>query len=135
MNDERWFHRDENGKGIEVCLGACGKERTRKKPNTEDTGGTEFAEKRKQSDVEIEEEEKQAKDDEEGGAVDAAAREAAEGADKGSRNGSETGFIAENVERADRSVAGKGAAKNGDFIMNPNGEIVAVAPHPSGAQS
>jgi hypothetical protein len=85
-------------------------------------------------DEEIEEEEEQTNDDEDGGAVDAAARKAAEGTDKGSGDGSEAGVFAVNVEGADGRVAGKGASKNRNFIMNPDGEIVAIAPDARGAQ-
>jgi len=117
-----------------VCLGAWREERRKKNPNAERTQGTEFTEKKETLDVEIEEEEEQAKDDKEGGAVDTATRKAAEGADKGSGNGLEAGLFAEHVKGADGSVAGKGAAENGDFIMNPDGEIVALAPHAYGSQ-
>jgi hypothetical protein len=134
VNDKRWFHRDEDGKGMAVCLGAQSKVRMKKKPNTERTEGPEFTQKIKPSDEEVEKEEEQTNEDENGGAVGAAAREAAERADKGSGDSSEAGLFTENVKRASGRVAGKGAAKNGNFIVNPDGEIIPMAPHTNGAQ-
>src|SRR6266699_2254069 len=57
----------------------------------------------------------------------------AKGADESSRDGFEAGFLADAVERADGGIAGEVAAKDGDFVVNPDGEIVAVAPHEGGA--
>src|SRR5216683_976627 len=79
MHYQRWFHRDEDGKGTSVCPGE------------------------------------------------------AKGADERSRDGFEAGFLADAVERADGGIAGEIAAKEGDFVVNPDGEIVAVAPHERGA--
>jgi hypothetical protein len=94
----------------------------------------EFTETIKPSDEEIEKEEEQANDDEDDGAVGRAVREAAERADKGSGDRFEAGLFTENVKRASGRVAGKGAAKNGNFIVNPDGEIIPMAPPTSCAQ-
>jgi hypothetical protein len=132
MDNERRFHRNENGKGIAVCLGERKKELTKKgkeRLNTEIAEATECTEKKKPSNKQIENEEKQANQKKYGAAIEAAAREAAQRADKGSGDGFETRFFAEAVERADGSVSREIAPEDGNFVMNPDGEVVAVAPH------
>src|ERR1700674_2383979 len=119
-------------KGIEVCQEEKKKKLKKKRKerlNTEIAEATECAEKKKPSNKQIENEEKQANQKKYGAAIEAAAREAAQRANKGSGDGFETRFFADAVERADRSVAREIAPEDGNFVMNPDGEVVAVAPH------
>src|SRR6267154_6622858 len=92
----------------------------------------ENTEKRKSSYEKIEEEEKEAENKQDGGAVDAAARKARDGAQEGTGDGLEAGLFADGVERAGRRVAGEIAAEKGEFIVEPHGEIAAAAPHERG---
>jgi len=90
-------------------------------------------EETKRLDKEIQKKKEQTDQEKNGAAVDAAARETAKGADESSRDGFEAGFLADAVERADGGIAGEVSSKEGDFVVNPNGKIVAVAPHEGGA--
>lgn len=74
MNNETRFHRNQNGKGTVVCLGEAERWLEEKELNT---GITEFAEERKSSNKEIENEEEQADQKKYGAAIDTTARQAA----------------------------------------------------------
>src|SRR5437667_10104165 len=87
----------------------------------------------KASDKEVEDEEEEAEEEKDGGAVDAAARKARDGAHEGNGNGFEARFFAEGIERTGRGVARKVAAEKGKLVVEPHGECAAVAPHPRSA--
>jgi len=87
----------------------------------------------KASDEEVENEEEEAEEEKDGGAVDAAARKARDGAHEGNGNGFEARFLAECIERTGWRVARKVAAEKGKLVVEPHGEIGTVAPHPRGA--
>jgi hypothetical protein len=105
MHDQGWFHWDENRKGLPVCLG-----------------------KRNVSEEKIQQEKKRAKREKHSSAIKAAPWQPREIADKRVWNGFETGFLAHNIKRADRRIAGKTAAQNGNLILEPNGKIIAITP-------
>src|SRR6266404_3183402 len=106
MNDQGWFHRDENRKGLPVCLG-----------------------KRKVSEEKVQQEKKRAEREQRGSAIDTTSRQPGEIADKRSGDGLETGFLAEHVKRADRRIARETAPQDGNLILEPNGKVVAIAPN------
>src|SRR6266404_692109 len=106
MNDQGWFHRDENRKGLPVCLG-----------------------KRKVSEEKVQQEKKRAEREQRGSAIETTSRQPGEIADKRSGDGLETGFLAEHVKRADRRIARETAPQDGNLILEPNGKVVAIAPN------
>ncbi len=83
----------------------------------------------KTSDEEIEDEEKEAEEEKDGWAVDAATREARDGPHEGNRNRPEARFFADGVERSGRRLAGKVAPEKRQLIVEPHGEIGTVTPH------
>jgi hypothetical protein len=135
MNNESRFHDQRIAEKKEN-----GKWKSEKRNSKYETGkslwkelNTEFTEKKKASNKEIQQEQKQAEEEKRGAGIDAAAREATEGADKRSRDGFKAGFLAEHVKRANGGIAGEGAAEDGNLVMNPNGKVPAIAPHQCGA--
>src|SRR6266478_3774325 len=133
MHYQRWFHRDEDGKGTSVCPGEVKVALLKKTESNTAYDSPQSAEEGKRLDKEIQNKKEQTDQEKNGAAVDAAARETAKGADERSRDGFEAGFLADAVERADGGIAGEVSSKEGDFVVNPNGKIVAVAPHEGGA--
>jgi hypothetical protein len=133
MNNERSFHRNQDGKGTVVCLGEAGRWLEEKELNTEITEFAEFTEKKKPSNKEIENEEEQADQKKYGAAIDGTARKAAQRVEKGSGDGFEAGFFADGVERAGGGIAGEVAAENGNLILDPYGKFAALAPHECGS--
>jgi len=93
MNNESRFHRNQDGKGMSVCLGEAERWPEEKELNTEITEFAEFTEKKNPSNKEIENKKKETDEEKNGAGIDAAAREAAQGADKGSGDGFEAGIL------------------------------------------
>jgi hypothetical protein len=114
---------------MRVCLGEAEKWPKEKGLNTEITEFAEFTEKKKPSDKEIENKKQETEEEKNGAGIDAAARKAAQRADKGSGDGFEAGFFADAVERAGRGIAGEVTAENGNLILDPYRKFAAVAPH------
>ena len=59
---------------------------------------------------------------------EAATGELADGVEEADRNHPETGFAAAEVERSGRNVAGEIAAKQGEFVIEPEREFGTMAP-------
>jgi len=95
--------------------------------------GLESAGKRRISDEEVEDEQKEAEEEKDGGAVDAAARKARDGAHERNWDGFEARFLADGVERSGRRVTRKITTEKGKFVLEPHGEIAAAAPRQPGA--
>src|SRR5260370_37168559 len=93
----------------------------------------EFTEKKNPSNKEIENKKKETDEKKKGAGIDAAARKAAQGADKRSGDSFEAGFSADGVERTDGPIAGEVSAENGNLILDPYRKFAAVAPHECGA--
>ena len=85
-------------------------------------------EESRELDEKIEEEEKDAEEHENGAAMKMLAVHARERANKTGRNSFENGFFAKTVEGTDGGVARECAAKTVEFIADPNGKIIAIAP-------
>src|ERR1700757_143571 len=88
----------------------------------------------KSSHEEIENEEKEADQKKHRAAIDGTARQAAQRVEKGSRDGLESGFFADAVERTHGGIAGEVATENGNLILHPDGELATVAPHQCGTR-
>jgi len=106
MNDQGWFHRDENRKGLPACLG-----------------------KRKSSEEKVQQEKHHAEREKRGSAIEAAPRQPRKIADKRRWDCLETGIFAKHVKRPDRRITRETTAQDGNLILKPDGEIVAIAPH------
>ena len=78
MNNESRFHRNQDGKGMAVCLGEAERWPEEKELNTEITEFAEFTEKKNPSNKEIENKKKETDEEKNGAGIDAAAREAAQ---------------------------------------------------------
>ena len=85
-------------------------------------------------DKKIEKEKDEAECEENGGAIDATAREAAESAkETGGRQLFEAGFFAEAAGMAGDCVANDAATNGADLIVHPDRNLQAVMPEENGA--
>ena len=115
MDDERGFHREENGKARRDC------------PQR----GAEVVFIRLDEEIQNEENRPQKKQDE--GGIDVPPREAAERAEKLGRNGLQAGLFAEAIKWTDDRIAGKAAAEGAELVVGPDEEGFTLLPSESRA--
>jgi hypothetical protein len=85
-------------------------------------------------DEEIEDEEEEAEEDKEGRPGETAAGELGDGMKEAGGNDAEARFAAALIEWAGRNVAGEIATEGGELVVNPEGELRAMAPKKEGAE-
>jgi hypothetical protein len=83
---------------------------------------------------EVEGEENHAENEKKCAPGEAATGEAAYGMKKSSGDDAEARFGARQIERPDGFKAGEIAAEGGEFVFNPNGKFLAMAPQVNGAK-